>query len=273
MSIIQDALRRKEQEEQPEETGKKKALSISNSTMHQDQESDKRNAPSIHPVPEESKQAPIQKQAKSKILSTFLIITVFVAIAVTAVWYLVSRAVSSVTKGTIEEKVAPAVESSKPVVAPSTVPPLEEKVILPSVAPSTLATSLSETEEEKSVAPAEKLPGVPAETGAMKAKTSDSAESIQTEKEKAKVSAVSIENLPAVQVPPAQSVSFDWPHLTLTAVLIGPQGEQIAARINKKMVSVGTQIEGVILVKIQSDGVVLKHGEDTRFLRMGATLY
>ncbi|MFN2352592.1 MAG: hypothetical protein ABR497_11675 [Kiritimatiellia bacterium] len=50
------------------------------------------------------------------------------------------------------------------------------------------------------------------------------------------------------------------------------QGEG-AARINDKMVFVGNQIEGVTLVRIYEEGVLLRYGEETKFLRVGAMLY
>lgn len=68
-------------------------------------------------------------------------------------------------------------------------------------------------------------------------------------------------------------VSPQWPSLKLTGMLSNVNAGEGAARINKQMVFVGGQIEGVTLVEIRSDGVLLKYGKETRFLKMGGVAY
>ncbi len=67
--------------------------------------------------------------------------------------------------------------------------------------------------------------------------------------------------------------SMDWPILKLTAVLSGLGSNQDVARINNTMVPLGSEIEGVTLMKVNDEGVVLKYGHETQFLRMGASTY
>lgn len=73
----------------------------------------------------------------------------------------------------------------------------------------------------------------------------------------------------AVTVPPP----LQWPVLKLTGVLSSWGVGEGAARINNQMVFVGGQIEGVTLIEVRQDGVLLKYGEETKFLKMGGVLY
>ncbi len=64
-----------------------------------------------------------------------------------------------------------------------------------------------------------------------------------------------------------------WPRLNLSGVLCSAVPGEGAARINNTMVFDGGDIEGATLLKIQEDGVLLRYQGETRFLRVGATLY
>lgn len=75
---------------------------------------------------------------------------------------------------------------------------------------------------------------------------------------------------PPVKSPP---VPLQWPALKLTGILSSASDGEGAARINNQMVFIGGQIEGVTLVEIRADGVYLKYGKETRFLKMGGALY
>ncbi|MBI2438449.1 MAG: hypothetical protein HYV36_06530 [Lentisphaerae bacterium] len=77
-------------------------------------------------------------------------------------------------------------------------------------------------------------------------------------------------SLPAVAPLPSGVV---WPRLKLTAVFSNVGSGQAAARLNNRLVLLGDKIEGVTLVEIRSDGVMLKSGSAVRFLKMGATLH
>lgn len=74
---------------------------------------------------------------------------------------------------------------------------------------------------------------------------------------------------PKKVAPPA----VKWPALKLTGVLRAQGKSESAAHINGKLVSVGQTIEGVTVVEIQADQVVLKCGAETKTLRVGTVLY
>lgn len=78
---------------------------------------------------------------------------------------------------------------------------------------------------------------------------------------------------PMIKAPPAPSPDARWPALKLTGILRGPGGVESTAFINGNMVRAGQTIEDVTVVKIQADGVLLKYGAEKKFLRVGATLY
>jgi hypothetical protein len=71
----------------------------------------------------------------------------------------------------------------------------------------------------------------------------------------------------------APAVSPQWPNLKLTGMLSNMGADRGAAFINKQMVFVGGQIDGVTLVEIRADGVLLKYGEETKTLKMGGVVY
>lgn len=63
-----------------------------------------------------------------------------------------------------------------------------------------------------------------------------------------------------------------WPRLKLSAVFSNLGSGRAGARLNNRLVLLGDRIDGVILVEIRQDSVVLKCGKETRSLKMGATL-
>ena len=72
---------------------------------------------------------------------------------------------------------------------------------------------------------------------------------------------------------PAVSQSAKWPALKLMGILRGAGKTESTAFINGKMISAGQTIADVTIVEIQADGVILKYGNEKRFLRVGATSY
>ena len=66
--------------------------------------------------------------------------------------------------------------------------------------------------------------------------------------------------------------SMVWPRLKLSAVFSNVGSGQSGARLNNRLILLGDQIEGVTLIEIRRDSVVLKCGKETRLLKMGATL-
>lgn len=63
-----------------------------------------------------------------------------------------------------------------------------------------------------------------------------------------------------------------WPRLKLSAVFSNVSSGQSGARLNNRLILLGDQIDGVTLVEIHRDSVVLKCGKETRLLKMGAIL-
>jgi hypothetical protein len=63
-----------------------------------------------------------------------------------------------------------------------------------------------------------------------------------------------------------------WPRLKLSAVFSNLGSGQSGARLNNRLILLGDQIDGVTLVEIRRDSVVLKCGQETRSLKMGMTL-
>jgi len=63
-----------------------------------------------------------------------------------------------------------------------------------------------------------------------------------------------------------------WPRLKLSAIFSNMGSGQSGARLNNRLIILGDQIDGVTLIEIRRDSVVLKCGKETRSLKMGATL-
>lgn len=63
-----------------------------------------------------------------------------------------------------------------------------------------------------------------------------------------------------------------WPRLKLSAIFSNMGSGQSGARLNNRLIILGDQIDGVTLIEIRRDSVVLKCGKETRLLKMGATL-
>ena len=60
-----------------------------------------------------------------------------------------------------------------------------------------------------------------------------------------------------------------WPRLKLSGILSSIGSKEGAALINGKMVYPGSIIEQVTVVQVKADGVHLKFGQETRFLKVG----
>ncbi len=73
--------------------------------------------------------------------------------------------------------------------------------------------------------------------------------------------------------PPAAVQAARWPVLKLTGILRGTGKTESTAFINGKMIAAGQTIADVTIVEVQADGVILKYGNEQRFLRVGATSY
>jgi len=80
---------------------------------------------------------------------------------------------------------------------------------------------------------------------------------------------VNKQELPVIVPSPVPVV---WPQLKLSAIFSNVGSGQAGARLNNRLIFLGDQIEGVTLVEIHQDSVVLKCGAEVRFLKMGMTL-
>lgn len=79
-------------------------------------------------------------------------------------------------------------------------------------------------------------------------------------------------NKQKLPVPVPSPVPVVWPRLKLSAIFSNVASGRAGARLNNRLILLGDQIEGVTLVEIRRDSVVLKCGAEIRFLKMGMTL-
>jgi len=87
--------------------------------------------------------------------------------------------------------------------------------------------------------------------------------------EEAALPSVNKQELPVTAPSPVPVV---WPRLKLSAVFSKVGSGQAGARLNNRLILLGDQIDGVTLVEIRQDSVVLKCGTEVRILKMGMTL-
>jgi|GEM_PF-6051195 len=78
---------------------------------------------------------------------------------------------------------------------------------------------------------------------------------------------------PILVAAPKPHVPVVWPRLKLSAVFSNVGSGQAGARLNNRLILLGDRIEGVTLIEIRQDSVVLKCGTEVRLLKMGMTLY
>lgn len=77
---------------------------------------------------------------------------------------------------------------------------------------------------------------------------------------------------PPTPEPTIETVQMEWPSLKLSAIMRGKSPNRGAAMLNGRIVEVGEEIEGVILIKVEEDGVKLKNGSEVRTLKIGGIL-
>lgn len=101
---------------------------------------------------------------------------------------------------------------------------------------------------------------------------------VTVEPQKIQSSAPIVSKVPVVSTAPAmvhvrREAHLKWPRLKLSGIMRGYGPKQGSARINGKMVYIDGQIQGVTLVEVKADGITLKFGKETRMLKVGSTLY
>lgn len=72
--------------------------------------------------------------------------------------------------------------------------------------------------------------------------------------------------------PELEAIPVEWPSLKLSAIVRGKTTNRGAAIINGKIVEAGGEIEGVTIISVDEDGIKLKNGPEVRTLRVGGTL-
>lgn len=299
MSLIQDALKRQRNESGDDNNdGREQSQPASAPEITQKDQikTDKEDAsaapqPGSAPVPapekatpDEQVHAPEEKPGR-KVWLTIAGIIVFILVIIIAVIYLVSVTFSWIGKKRVQ-KVSPApTEEVQPAerlpsdqdVLPERRPSL--RAVGPSGPEAGLASVPSQDAEEEpsepdlpSVQPPKSTPvsdSAPALRPKMvleeRAVSKPSAEPVQTASTSARIAS----EPPVVEPTPP----MEWPRFELTGVLSGLGPGKNAAIINNQMIIEGSQIEGVTVLEVQADGVLLKYGNETRFLRMGASLY
>lgn len=124
------------------------------------------------------------------------------------------------------------------------------------------------TNEQKAVVPAK----VASSWISLKAATAPAFADEEEEKAEAAASGTNELEEPQPEVAPLPPPAI-WPKLKLSAVFSNVGSGRAGARINNRLILLGDQVEGAVLMEIKSDGVLLKCGTETRFLKMGATLH
>lgn len=133
------------------------------------------------------------------------------------------------------------------------------------------AAALTAAVDAAAQAPAVPVASVPATGTVASAETAAAPERIETN---APVQAAGVAaKKPARAAVRTAPQAPRWPELKLSGVLRGSGHKESSAFINGKMYSVGQTVEGVEIVEIQPQGVVLKYSGETRFLRVGALSY
>lgn len=300
MSLIQDALRRQQEESGDSRAeGAEPKPGLQNSLAPGETSGDVPGAeqtPSEPATTGETEESAVKKQetipgkpAKPRVWMMVLGIVLFVVLVIGAVGFLISLSVSLVAKKNREKAAAsisesaqsagvppapvePDVVSSRPAVVPVPESPLVSPPVA-EAAPSAPVTPVQPPENRLNAAEREPQPTKPpADKPVMSVKPVAGESPKVSKPEPKRVSSAAPKPVPEPAVtkdlPP-----MEWPRLRLTAVLSGVGQGQDAARINDTMVSVGGEIEGVTLQEVQPEGVLLKYGHETRFLRMGASLY
>jgi hypothetical protein len=75
---------------------------------------------------------------------------------------------------------------------------------------------------------------------------------------------------PVPPAPPAPDrTPGEWPRVRLTGVMMRPDPRSSAAMLNGEMVDVDSEIEGVRLVEVKSNGVLLRYQGQEQFVRVG----
>ena len=127
------------------------------------------------------------------------------------------------------------------------------------------ASTLNPTLPRASTVSFTEIPGLRATAAAAAPALGDE----QEDGEDVAVPSVNKQELPVTEPIPVPVV---WPRLKLSAVFSNVGSGQSGARLNNRLIFLGDQIEGVTLVEIHQDSVVLKCGAEVRFLKMGMTL-
>ncbi len=276
MSLIQEALKRQEMEA----AGAGDAEKVESAGEEIPKEAPPPDSPApapepsaeSEPEPEASESADdvvlekADKGSKSRVWVSVAGIAILLVLAVGAAIYLLSLAVSRKPVASEAAGEQEAVQVAAPVPDDAVAAPLVEVPKEPAApAPGTEPEVREPEREAPPVKPA------PAEAPAQASVPDVIASVAQVEPETPppEIKKPVVKKAPEpVNLPPVE-----WPRLKLTAVLCGLGDDQDAARINGVMVPEGGQVEGVTIKDVQQEGVMLQIEHETRFLRMGASIY
>lgn len=286
MSLLQEALKRKEHDEsqrQPEAVSAEKVSSASlvedaNLSAAGQQAAEVKNTgiaqdspPQSMPVAEQTQAAVIHRKM-SFLWIIVAVIAVFFGLIITGgTAFLFYRGLSPAKAKTVQQ--AEHINKTAAIVAGATNISAGQLV----AAPKPESASLAETTANQSVTAAAKNEPTTAMAQTQITAVAQNAEANSVQQQ----SVGNVESKPT----PAKSSFFKpkifstvsqsakWPALKLTGILRGTGKTESTAFINGRMIGAGQTIADVTIVEIQADGVILKYGDEKRFLRVGATSY
>jgi hypothetical protein len=255
MSLLQEALKRKEQDESPDKPAGETAANVAATTPADPPDSPPQSMPVLN-----EPQAVLRR--KTSVLWVIVaVIAIFVTLTVAAGFVYFFYRLWPVSKARVVQTV--------PRIAPAAAPAL--------AIPSAGTNQADARPAAKPAAAADvKQTPVGAEASAPAAALTNYSQTSAVPQQAAGVN----ERKPVSAKPsflkakqPAAIPAVKWPLLKLSGILSGSGNNKNTALINGKMVNTGQTIENAVLIEIQSDGVILKYGEETRFLRVGAVSY
>jgi len=287
MSLLQEALKRKEQDEsqiKPEAEGAKNSLRVvpaehAPASAATQQAAEVNNAGSAPNVPPQSMPVAEQTQAglpaptqpgRHKTSWLWIVvagIAIVVGLMLTAgITYLFYHGPAAKAK-----PVQQAGPINNTVIAGATNRPAGQPVPAPKPEPTGIATTAALQPVAPDANTNNESNGAGAQTQAMAAAQGAEIKPVQPQAERSPATAKPAFFKPKAR--PAAAAADKWPALKLTGILRGTGKTESTAFINGKLIAAGQTIADVTVVEIQADGVILQYGKEKRFLRVGAVSY
>ena len=257
MSLIQDALKRQQQENQ---SG---APNAAPPPLPSDAQADAPRGPEVS-VPETMPAGAAPEKSASKPWATGLLAAIFICAIIATVmylgWFFVGRSfmtkknaaqapAAAVTPGPAPQpgtqaEPAPAQEAEAPKQEADEASAVQPAVpaAAPAAEPAKPVAAAPATAQDRAPAPAPAQPG----------------------------SAAPAQPAPSLE-PEPEAAPLEWPSLKLSAIVLGKSTSRGAAIINGKIVEIGEEIEGVTLIGVDEEGIKLKNGPEVRTLKVGGS--